>query len=241
MTPRSLKSALAMTAAALALSACASTGKTPRPATKPAAQPARPAAPTAIPGLEVRDRIQRIVALLELGQAPQARVEALAALEQQPGNATARKLLDEIDLDPRQMLGEKHYAYKVRPGEKLSEIAGRLLGDPMLFYALARYNDIALPEGPKAGQMLLIPGVRKKAAPAPAPAAAAPPPAAAVPGRDPVRARALRGQALANMNSGAIDQAVARLRQAQALDPANALIKRDLDRAVRIQATVHNR
>ena len=43
------------------------------------------------------------------------------------------------------------------------------------------------------------------------------------------------------MNAGAIDQAVALLRQALALDPDNAAIRSDLNRALRVQNTVRSR
>ena len=52
------------------------------------------------------------------------------------------------------------------------------------------------------------------------------------------RAARLRSQALEQMNRGAIDDAVGNLKQAAELDPHNALIRRDLDRALRIQSTV---
>ncbi|MDZ4866791.1 MAG: hypothetical protein SGI91_05670 [Alphaproteobacteria bacterium] len=88
---------------------------------------------------------------------------------------------------------------------------------------------------------------RKKAAPAAAtaPATAAlrgqQPDAAqteAVQQRGPAHAAALRATALDQLNTGAVDGAVTNLKAARELDPANTLIQRDLDRAMRIQATV---
>ena len=52
------------------------------------------------------------------------------------------------------------------------------------------------------------------------------------------RAAQLRAQGLEQMNRGSIDGALALLRQASALDPSNALIKRDLERATRISRAV---
>ena len=63
-----------------------------------------------------------------------------------------------------------------------------LLGDPLMFYALARYNGIDPPSQALDGRTVMIPG-EPKVAPAPRPAApkpAAPPPAAA--NKDPARA-----------------------------------------------------
>jgi hypothetical protein len=58
---------------------------------------------------------------------------------------------------------------------------------------------------------------------------------------NPARAAKLRAAGLAAMNKGAIDRAVLLLRQALWADPGNALVTRDLDRARKIQATVHRR
>ncbi|MDP3747875.1 MAG: LysM domain-containing protein [Phenylobacterium sp.] len=222
----------------LTLAACAQTpkgapGATASPTTR--AAPA-PAAPVATPGLGARERQNRAVELLGTGQGVLARAELLAVLAEQPGNAVARKLLDQIDRDPRELLGEKHYVYKVRPGDSMSSLADRLLGDSLMFYGLARYNNITDPSQMSVGQTLLIPGVPRKVVPAkPTAAAATPAPAGQ---RNPVRAGQLRGQALEQMNRGAINKAVGLLRQALALDPGNPVIQRDLDRAVRIQANV---
>ncbi|MDP3854188.1 LysM domain-containing protein [Phenylobacterium sp.] len=223
----------------LTLAACA---QTPKAGLSPGAAPsvggkAPPPAPSATPGLSLRDRQNRAVELLGTGQGVLARAELLAVLAEQPANAVARKLLDQIDRDPRELLGEKHYAYKVRPGDTMSTLADRLMGDGLLFYGLARYNNITDPSQMTVGRTLQIPGVPRKAAAA-KPAAPSPTPVAQ---RNPTRAVQLRGQALEQMNRGAIDRAVALLRQALALDPGSAAIQRDLDRAARIQANVRSR
>lgn len=222
----------------LTLAACAQTPKAgPIPGAAPRVGKVPPPAPTATPGLSARDRQNRAVELLGTGQGVLARAELIAVLAEQPANAVARKLLDQIDRDPRELLGEKHYAYKVRPGDTMSTLADRLLGDGLLFYGLARYNNITDPSQMTVGQTLRIPGAPRKVTAA-KPAAPSPTPVAQ---RNPTRAVQLRGQALEQMNRGAINRAVALLRQAQALDPGSAAIQRDLDRAVRIQANVRNR
>lgn len=227
--------ALALT---LLLGACAQTAKVATPAVATPPKVVAPPAPTATPGLSARDRQKKAVDLLGTGQAAPARLELVALLAEQPANAVARKLLDQIDRDPKEMLGAASYPYKVRPGDSMSALADRLMGDALMFYGLARYNGIADPSQMEVGRTLLIPGVPRKVAPAPARTATAAAPAAQ---RDPARAGRLRGQALELMNRGRIDQAVPLLRQALGLDPGNAVIQRDLDRAVRIQANVRGR
>jgi hypothetical protein len=115
----------------------------------------------------------------------------------------------------------------------------------MLFYALARYNGIETPDAVEPGQTILIPGVIRRA---PAPAAPAPPASApavkaqaAPPSGNPGRASDLRRRALEDMNKGSVDLAVALLQQAMPLDPNNPLIRNDLDRALRIQASLRRR
>lgn len=235
--------ALAITALSLMLAACETTG-----AGKARSVVAKP--PTASAGLSPRERERRAIEMLNQGRPDEARAELQAALAKEPDAPLARKLLDQIEKDPQTLLGTKSFAYRMKRGETFSGLAGRFLGDPNLFYALARYNGVAVPaQGQLGGDTIRIPGVPKKAA-APAPrkpasAAKAPPPSAAAakppsaaPARDPGRANQLRAEGLQQMNRGAIDSAVALLRQAQRLDPESALIRRDLNRALRIQATV---
>jgi hypothetical protein len=108
-------------------------------------------------------------------------------------------------------------------------------------------------------QMAPIPNPPEVAKPPPpSPAAPSPPPPRpaakpAVPKRPPVkpaapatvaatdrvRAAKLRASGLEQLNRGAVDKAVGLLQQALALDPGNALIQRDLDRALRVSQAVH--
>lgn len=71
------------------------------------------------------------------------------------------------------------------------------------------------------------------AAPRPAPAPVRPQTKA-----NPARAAQLRLSGLEQLNRGSIERAVALLRQASQLDPDNAVIQRDLERAVRISDAV---
>jgi len=112
-------------------------------------------------------------------------------------------------------------------------LAGRFLGDPLLFYALARYNGLRSPESLSAGQVLRIPGTPKAK-----PTRPTAPTVVAGPTRDPARANKLRADALDQLNGGTIEQAISLLRQAQQLDPGSEAIRRDLDRATRLHAAI---
>jgi tetratricopeptide (TPR) repeat protein len=210
-----------------------------------------------------RAGVKDAIALLNEGKPDEARRHLIKVLEAQPGDAIARRLVTQIDSDPKVLLGARNYSYKLKEGDSLSSLAQRHLGDPMMFYALARYNDITVPTAVTPGQSILIPGKKlaapktakkePKAEPAekkqPATAAAKPAPATPAPKAQPQRVAAanpaqaarLRGQGLAALNNGAIDRAVALFRQALNFDPASALIKADLGRALRIQSTVRAR
>jgi len=199
-----------------------------------------------------REDVRDAIALLNRGDPAAARLKLMGALRRQPGDNIARQLIQQIDTDPRTLLGAESYSYTLRQGENLSTIAQRALGNPMLFYALARYNNIAVPDSVMPGQTILVPG-RRPAPPPPrpeprptttpraGPAPAETPPPRQAPRTNPALASRLRGQGLAALNAGNVGRAVALLRQALALDPGNATIRRDLDRALRIQSTVRAR
>jgi len=221
----------AMALAGLAAAGCAETSKVVDP---PAGlRVAEPSAGLRVASSGPRASASHAIELLSAGQQEAARSELTAVLAAQPTNAGAQRLLDQIDKDPVALLGARSYPYRVKPGESLSVLADRFLGDSLLFYALARYNGIEAPNAMGAGQLLRIPGAPK------AVVAARPrtPTPVTLP-RDPARASKLRGAALEHMSGGSIDRAVTLLKQAQRLDPDNALIRRDLARATRIQGAV---
>ena len=194
--------------------------------------------PEARDGLSPRDRVRLAIELLDQGDEGRAQVELHASLEEQPNNGAARRLLQQITEDPRTLLAGTPRPYTVRQGETMSALAERFQGDALLFYALARYNDLEAPNQLSAGQRLMIPvrpGVTIASAPGEGAASMAPMP---LRGSDPERANQLRLQGLQQLNTGNVESAITMLRQAQALDAGNPAIQRDLDRALRLQAAL---
>jgi tetratricopeptide (TPR) repeat protein len=99
--------------------------------------------------------------LLQNGE--EARAEALLSriLEARPGNATAKLLLAQIRQPPEELLGERFEEIEVRPGDSLSAIAGRTIDNELLFYSLARLNDIEVPRLLRPGQKLRVPATEE--------------------------------------------------------------------------------
>jgi LysM repeat protein len=240
---------LAVFAAMLALAAC-SKNPAPNIAVAPSA---------AVAAAEV-DAVQ---AALMQGDRKAAEKQLKPLLKREPMNPKLLVLRDSIDRDPQELLGPANYPYTVRAGDTIEELAERLLGNRLKAYQLARYNGLANAMTLAPGTVLKIPGTapRPKPVAAPAeerkpravtaapparakpsaPAAAAAPAPAARPSANPVAARRARAAGLAALNRGAVRDAVGLLQRAQALDPGNAVIARDLQRAHRIAATVRAR
>jgi hypothetical protein len=198
----------------------------------------------ATPELTPRERVRVAIELLGEGDERGAEAELQAALRADASANAARRLLDQINGDPRELLRGEARSYTVRQGETMSVLAERFQGDALLFYALARFNDLEAPNEVAEGQVLMIPrrpGLRTASAEIPSPpstAASSSVAASAPRGPNAVRADQLRLQALQQMNGGEIERAVALLRQAQTLDAGNLAIQRDLARAERLQASL---
>ena len=232
---------VAIGALALLAAACAAT---PKPAVVAPPPPPPPVAAPAPPPPPVRDRLRQAVELLDGGQPVPARALLASVLAEEPDNAVAKTLLRQIDIDPRQLFGERSFAHRIAPGETLSSLAERYLGDRDLFYGLARYNGLDRPAAAETGRVIQIPGAPphrappRREGPALRPGAPALPAAPAPVMRNPARAAQLRAQALPLLAKGDAARAAALLREALRADPDNALVQRDLARAERIGARV---
>lgn len=225
---------------ALAIAACSKTeGVEPVPA--PIAAPAP--APAVTIGT-TRDALN----LMGMGEETQARRILEGILARNPGDRIAKKYLDQIVVDPKQLLGVQSYKYRVRSGDTMASIARNRMGDSSLFYALSRYNGINDPRRINAGQFIKIPGTEPTAKKPDADAKPVTknrtsPPQAETGNIDPSNprlARQLRAKGLAALNRGSVSRAVNLLSQANRLDPSNQAIAADLARAKRIQKTVDN-
>ncbi len=227
----------------LGLAACSTAPIVPRPASgSPSSAPAA---------------LDAAMDLLNRGNEAGALKQIKAQLKRNPQDPSAHVLLESIQRDPVELLGQRSFAYTVQPGETMIALSERFLGNRLKFYQLARYNDVKTPMGLAAGSVLRIPGEpprpvvpsrqtspgtasemtepSRPVRPRPAPAEAAKTPA------NPGAALKLRSLGLTALNQGRVDQAVALLGKAAQLDPANALIAHDLARAERIAQTVKSR
>jgi tetratricopeptide (TPR) repeat protein len=205
--PGAHTTAIALALAATLLGGCGSAPK-PAPAPAPAPTPApydaaapatAPVAPAPelprVPTPEEATSAQKLalgaVEMLEAGDEERALAELQQAQRLDPGNKLAQSLLRQIRDDPVALLGAESFNYRVPPGESLSRIAQRFLGDKFEFYALARYNDIKVPRQLAGGQVIKVPG-KAPAPTTPAPRATPRPgtaaPAAAAPSPSPVPA-----------------------------------------------------
>lgn len=207
---------------------------------------------TALPGQSAD--IVKAVALLEKGETKKAREKLSAILKSRPGDAAARKLIAQIDGDPKAMLGTSSFPHLARPGDTYQSLAQRYLGDPLMFYALARYNGVAVPTGLSVGSTLRIPGTNhaaetrtivpkprqptKSLAKTVAPVAEKPATPTALKADAPALAGALRKQAFSALAKGNPRGAVVLLERAAAADPGSKLVAADLARAKRVRDAV---
>ncbi|MCA1780251.1 MAG: hypothetical protein LC637_12980, partial [Xanthomonadaceae bacterium] len=94
---------------------------------------------------------------LQDGDAAAARSILDRLLDQQPDAELIPALLGQIDLPVAALLPGPYREVEVEPGESLSLIAQRELGDALMFYALARLNGIEVPRRVVAGTRIRVP------------------------------------------------------------------------------------
>ncbi|REL26708.1 LysM domain-containing protein [Thalassotalea euphylliae] len=95
---------------------------------------------------------------LHQGRTADAKIILEYVLNQKPDNYLANKLLKQINTNPVALLGETYFIHQIKSGESLSKLAKQYLNDQYMFFALARYNNIANPGRIKVGDKIKIPG-----------------------------------------------------------------------------------
>lgn len=103
------------------------------------------------------ETLAEVVEALDQGRVAAAEAALLRIIDQQPYSRLALRFLEQIQSDPIVLMGEAYDVVNVQPGDSLSEIAERELGDAMQFFALARYNAIQAPRQMAPGTALKIP------------------------------------------------------------------------------------
>lgn len=95
--------------------------------------------------------------LLAKGNQEAARLELERGLYHYPNHDILTTLFKQIDADPKALFGDPFTSYTIQPGDTLSTIAQDKLGNSLLFYGLAKYNDIEKPQAVNVGQHIKIP------------------------------------------------------------------------------------
>lgn len=107
--------------------------------------------------LVTTDSIGLALTLLQDGAEERAEEMLEDLLADDPGDATARLLLAQIRQPPEDLLGESFEVIEIEAGDSLSAIAGRTIDNELLFYSLARLNDIDIPRLLRPGQRIRVP------------------------------------------------------------------------------------
>ena len=109
------------------------------------------------PGLKPQQRIERAIKHLEKGEAGQAKAELEAYLAAIPNSKVAQDLVRQIDAPASEYFPAASQNITLAAGDSFSVLAQKYLGSYYQFYALAKYNGIAVPRDVSAGRKIRIP------------------------------------------------------------------------------------
>ncbi len=98
---------------------------------------------------------------LQDGEVDRAEYRLDAYLADHPDSQLAHRLLEQIRHPPEVLLGEEFREIVVEPGDTLSQLAALHAGDGLLFFALARLNDITRPRLLRPGSVLRVPATEE--------------------------------------------------------------------------------
>lgn len=153
------------------LGGCATEPERPSEPVDPEPVEMEPVAPQfrPTPGIGDRERYLYALELLNDGNADQARAELQYLADTGAADRRVRLLLDSVNRSPSELFAERvgpgSFGYEIQRGESLSQISQVFLGESMLFYALAQYNDIAVPGQVQAQTKIRVPGERPEVMP----------------------------------------------------------------------------
>jgi len=105
------------------------------------------------------DSVGSAMNLLQEGHEDRAEAMLERIAGESPDDPTVQLLLAQIRRPPEELLGERYEEVEVRRGESLSAIAGRTIDNELLFYSLAKLNDIEVPRLLRPGQRLKVPRI----------------------------------------------------------------------------------
>lgn len=100
--------------------------------------------------------LARAIDLLQEGNTGEAE-EILQALADAESSSIVPRLLEQIRQPPETLLGEEYIEITVQAGDSLSGLAAEYVGDSLMFFALARLNDIERPRLLQPGTTLKVP------------------------------------------------------------------------------------
>lgn len=125
-------------------------------------EPQAPPAPAPVPEESTAEPVPQgdlstVMADLESGRGDAARALLEKLIEDAPSSGVLASLMRQIDEPVEVLLPGPYREVEVGAGESLSLIASRELGDPLMFYALARLNGIAVPAQVPVGAVLKVP------------------------------------------------------------------------------------
>lgn len=155
----------ALLLAVLALAGCQLLPQKPLPEPEPpiVQGPPEPVAPRTGP-----TRLVDAMDHLQYGRFEEAAAMIETLREASPGSPTLALLARQLDAPPAELLPGPYRILAVQPGDTLSQIAGRELGNPLLFVALARLNGIEVPRTLAVGAELRVPEQPQETAAGPA-------------------------------------------------------------------------